>query len=561
MRVSVISVVVVLLGVCACVSEGATAYASADYDNACSRNADAYEQRRPGGAKDTTGVSVADYLRGNCFSQCSKNSDCGNAINKQCTTCVNGRCSCTPRATTPCLNTTSFLYQCLDSTVYTPCGLASACVDKKTEFCCDASVSLLPQTCDFGYKCAPSPVYGTVQAVCADVDECKQNASICGAGYTCANTVGSYTCTDINECADTTRCGSGYTCVNTKGSYKCVDVDECATQSTLTRKLCPSGYTCANTVGSYNCVDINECATTPDICGGGFTCANTNGSYVCNDINECKTAKAPCPGGNFTCSNTNGSYTCDDVNECVLTPNICGGGFTCANTNGSYTCNDLNECVVTPTICGQGFTCNNTIGSYVCTDIDECQQNICGGTGFTCNNTNGGYICEDIDECAADVNPCNQYNTCSNSYGGFLCIPLTFFITSRLNGYVVEPINNTFSEDASLLKMTAKVPGKLSQQWMFTNDSFLENKESGLVMDVQYGSVFPGVNVVLWYKKEWSWAGNQHWIYDATTLSFKTQAGDEILDIFHADPSDGATLCVYTRNGGTNQQFIFEQIV
>ncbi len=256
------------------------------------------------------------------------------------------------------------------------------------------------------------------------------------AGYTCDATKHPTTCADINECtaAGGSPCGSNSTCANTVGSYTCT---------------CASGFASSD---GKNCMDVNECTSSTPPCGTNSTCTNTAGAYMCacksgytsadgkncTDVNEC-TSGTPC-GTNSTCTNTAGAYTCAcnsgftssdgkncaDVNECSSSP--CGTNSTCANTSGSYTCtcnsgysssngkncSDINECTAGGNNCSTNATCANTTGSFTCT----CNSGYM-GNGVTCSACNcaGGYTCTTSackTSCASD-NDCVSDHFCSAS--------------------------------------------------------------------------------------------------------------------------------------------------
>jgi hypothetical protein len=163
-------------------------------------------------------------------------------------------------------------------------------------------------------SCPPGYLLNADGLTCRDFDECATGQHVCQ--HTCINTQGSYSCScpkgyiqvgddcqDINECKeDTTICPKPGRCVNTLGSFKCIcprrfkldstgtyciDADEC-----LDDTKCPEG--CQNLIGGYRCgcpegyvlhyyynqcVDDNECSNSP--CGSTGNCFNTPGSYRC----------------------------------------------------------------------------------------------------------------------------------------------------------------------------------------------------------------------------------------------------------------------------------------
>ena len=96
---------------------------------------------------------------------------------------------------------------------------------------------------------------------------------ICGTGYTCENTDGSYTCTDYNECSNNQHdCKQQSTkCSNLEGSYECIDVDECLTST----HNCATVSKCVNRFGSYKCE-----------CNEGYKHSFMD-TLECVDINEC----------------------------------------------------------------------------------------------------------------------------------------------------------------------------------------------------------------------------------------------------------------------------------
>ena len=159
------------------------------------------------------------------------------------------------------------------------------------------------------------------------MDECAENANICGAG-SCTDTPGGYTCS----------CDAGYTFDGTS----CVDVDECSD----TPGICGEG-TCSNTGGGYSCscdagyefdgtscVNVDECAENAGICGAG-SCTDTQGGYDCS-----------CDAG-YEFANG----TCENVDECAQSTDACSENATCTDTEGSF------SCVCEPGYAGDGEVC------------------------------------------------------------------------------------------------------------------------------------------------------------------------------------------------------------
>lgn len=102
-------------------------------------------------------------------------------------------------------------------------------------------------------------------------------------------------CVDVNECTSLSEpCRSGFSCINTVGSYTCQ-------RNPL---LCGRGYH-ANQDGT-KCVDVNECETGVHQCGEGQVCHNLPGSYRC----DCKAGFQRDAFGR----------ACIDVNECWTSP-------------------------------------------------------------------------------------------------------------------------------------------------------------------------------------------------------------------------------------------------
>ncbi|KAK2091413.1 hypothetical protein P7K49_030697 [Saguinus oedipus] len=198
-----------------------------------------------------------------------------------------------------------------------------------------------------------------------NINECTSLPEACRSGFSCINTVGSYTCQ-----RNPLVCRRGYHA--SEDGAKCVDVNECETGV----HRCGEDQVCHNLPGSYRCdckagfqrdafgracIDVNECWTSPGrLCQ--HTCENTRGSYRCS-----------CASGFLLAAD--GKH-CEDVNECEA--HRCSQ--ECANIYGSYQC-----------YCRQGYQLAED--GHTCTDIDECAQ----GAGilctFRCLNVPGSYQC------------------------------------------------------------------------------------------------------------------------------------------------------------------------
>ncbi|XP_008590612.1 PREDICTED: EGF-like module-containing mucin-like hormone receptor-like 1, partial [Galeopterus variegatus] len=318
------------------------------------------------------------------------------------------------------------------------------------------------------------------------IDECSQNPLQCGPNSICKNLLGrykcsctpgfssptgnnwilgqagSFTCTDVNECADTTACPAYATCTDTKDSYYC----------TCKRGFLPSNGQSKFKGPGLKCIDIDECSQNPLQCGPNSICKNLLGRYKCS----C-TPGFSSPTGNNWILGQAGSFTCTDINECN-TSGTCPEHSNCVNSVGSYscecqdgftsvnsTCQDVDECSRNSTLCGPNSVCLNIPGAYrcsclpgffmpdistpehpdtfKCTDIDECADIEMCPINAACTNTPGSYFCtchpgfvaskgqlnftgksekcRDIDECLKDPSPCGSNSICTNAPGSYSC--------------------------------------------------------------------------------------------------------------------------------------------
>ncbi|XP_041371795.1 fibrillin-2-like isoform X2 [Gigantopelta aegis] len=314
-----------------------------------------------------------------------------------------------------------------------------------------------------GHASTCDPVHGCMcvtgwsgENCTVDVDECSDNPAVCGDGFICTNTLGSYECTcpfgfesNGTACIDIDECGTGIDnctqdCTNIIGSFLC---------------SCRSGY---NKNGFSDCVDINECESGAAMCEQ--ICQNVEGSYNCfcdfgfvltDDRKKCQKISDPCQFyGSLQCShycrvvdNTakcqcnygyklgTDSTSCIDIDECALTdPNIVKCSHTCTNTPGSYTCscpvgmrldNDLRTCVeCDPDKWGENCTntCNcDPIGSTGCDRVTGCQ----------CKSGWIGTLCEsDVDECSISTISCPTSSDCQNLPGSYRCECRTGYVKS-----------------------------------------------------------------------------------------------------------------------------------
>ncbi|KAE8619608.1 hypothetical protein XENTR_v10009877 [Xenopus tropicalis] len=135
---------------------------------------------------------------------------------------------------------------------------------------------------------------------CDDINECQENANICGANMQCNNTMGGYKC----------RCDSGYQPKGNKTEF-------CHNKN----------YT--------ECEDIDECGTNTHKCGVNAKCINKKGSYQC----QCESGYHRKGNTNkFTPTDNKEQNKCEDINECKELTNPCGPKSVCNNKPGFFKC-------------------------------------------------------------------------------------------------------------------------------------------------------------------------------------------------------------------------------
>jgi len=218
-----------------------------------------------------------------------------------------------------------------------------------------------------GYTCDTK-----MPTTCADIDECKAGTAGCSSNASCANSIGSFTCTcnngykgDGTTCTDKDECGAdggnncgpNTNCTNTTGSFSCA---------------CKTGYKGTPT-SSTGCTDKDECgADGGNNCGANTNCTNTTGSFTC----ACKTGYKGDPVAG-----------CTDKDECGADGgNNCDAHATCTNTTGSFTCacnapsymGSGTTC--TACACANGYACTSTACKTTCSADTDCVTNrFCSG--------------------------------------------------------------------------------------------------------------------------------------------------------------------------------------
>ncbi|XP_078702689.1 uncharacterized protein LOC144928343 [Branchiostoma floridae x Branchiostoma belcheri] len=205
---------------------------------------------------------------------------CTNDPNTNCVTDANGvtTCTCKPGFTgngftcsdvnecaqtpTPChqhatCTNTPGSYTCRCNTPYKGTGVR--CTNDPNTNCVTNANGVTTCTC--------KPGFSGDGYTCSDINECANSPQACAANAQCTNTVGSYTCT----------CTPPY---KGDGTAACIDASNanCVTNSAGEEVCsCKPGFT---GIG-FTCSDINECAETPRRCHQQAACTNTPGSFRC----------------------------------------------------------------------------------------------------------------------------------------------------------------------------------------------------------------------------------------------------------------------------------------
>ncbi|XP_067140465.1 fibrillin-2-like [Centruroides vittatus] len=305
--------------------------------------------------------------------------------------CKNGRC----------INTLGS-YRCLCNKGYKTDHSGTHCIDvnecekvpSPCKFSCQNTEGSYICSCPKGYVLGPDGV------TCKDLDECATLQHSCE--HTCINTQGSYHCTcpkgfklvgtrclDLNECTEQANlCGPLGTCMNLPGSYKCI---------------CPRGYT-TDSSGTM-CIDTDECADGAR-CQHG--CENMVGGYRCS-----------CPEGYLQHYYWN---QCVDDNECSGPASACGTAM-CLNTVGSYSCtcppgynfDNLNLICIEIGGVGGNVGCQGSPCAFGCTPT--------GQSGFVCGCPDG-YQRIGQGHCLSTISPPVGNDIQDNTLGGLPVYPI-----------------------------------------------------------------------------------------------------------------------------------------
>ncbi|KAG9279017.1 CD97 antigen-like isoform X1 [Astyanax mexicanus] len=244
--------------------------------------------------------------------------------------------------------------------------------------------------CPLGYK-----IVGRKNKTCVDIDECTETPGLCGKNAVCNNTGGSYFCTcedgfiskpkemetftaidkvkckDLNECLNEAGlCGDNAECTNTESSYFCT---------------CKEGFAPSNGGETFKadqgvtCKDRDECKMAE--CEKNAVCKNTAGDYYCT----CN------PGYKHTSGKskfTKGEGVCERAaDECTDKPGICGSNAVCNNTGGSYFCTCEEGFISKPKEM-ETFTATDKVE---CKDVCEINKSLCGEG--QCKKVNNSHEC------------------------------------------------------------------------------------------------------------------------------------------------------------------------
>jgi hypothetical protein len=251
------------------------------------------------------------------------------------------------------------------------------------------TTEIVQVVCDSGYSGSGDVVCEAVQdqdtpvftsVTCSNVNECLDDP--CHAQASCADTVGSYTCT----CNDGYS-GDGWSCEANACEPITVENSDTVIEATTTQTVgvvCNDGYDGDSTV---SCDAING-EETPQFTSAGTCTANACESITVANSDTviagfttdtvdvvCNTGYAG--DGTVSCDAVEGenvpvftTVECTNVNECDSNP--CDSNAQCTDTDGSYTCacnpgysGDGHSC----TICDFGYYAES-VGSATCDSCD-----------------------------------------------------------------------------------------------------------------------------------------------------------------------------------------------
>ncbi|XP_076977028.1 adhesion G protein-coupled receptor E1 [Tamandua tetradactyla] len=248
------------------------------------------------------------------------------------------------------------------------CANSTVCPDHAT---CTNTLKSYFCTCKKGFLSSNgNKTFKDPGVQCKDVDECSQSPQPCGPNSECTNLPGRYKCSCLPGFSSPT--GNDWISGNS-GSFACSDVNEC-----LNSSICPEHSDCANSLGSYSCV-----------CQAGFLSRNS----TCEDVDKCSQSPPPC-GLNSECTNLPGRYKC----SCLPGFSSPTGNGWIAGNSGSFACSDVDECV-DPRACPEHASCHNTLGNFSC----SCNPGFASSSGNLSFQGPGGR-CEGIPfKCKEDI--------------------------------------------------------------------------------------------------------------------------------------------------------------
>jgi len=145
-----------------------------------------------------------------------------------------------------------------------------------------------------------------------------------------------------------------------------------------------------------------------------------------------------------------------------------------------------------------------------------------------------------VDDCEAltDVLPTYDDNGTEDTY-----------IESKLNGMVLD-IHGANKKQGAEVCMWSKNGGN-HQKWTITSDGYIESKLNGMVLDIHGANKNQGAEVCMWSKN-----GGKHQKWIITSDGYiESQLNGMVLDIHGANKKNGAKVCMWSKNGGINQKW------